>query len=317
MRILLRKLPWLIGTLLAVSFLTFSLTTLLPGDPALQIIGPQGATPEALSRVRAELGLDRPFFARYVDWLGNALTGDLGRSYQTRQPVLGAVLERLPVTVQLSLMAILIALVLAIPLAVIAAYNSGTLLDRVITGASFGLLSVPQFMMAVFFIMVFAVGMEILPATGWTPLSIDPLRNLQSALLPALSIAMAELALYARLLRTDMISTLQQDFVLLARAKGMSTARILFGHALRPSSFSLLTVVGLQLGAVISGTVIIEQIFALPGIGRLLIQSIYQRDLLMVQGVVLFIAAAYVIANFLVDLSYSLLDPRIRHDARN
>jgi peptide/nickel transport system permease protein len=315
MRILLRKLPWLAGTLLAVSFLTFSLTALLPGDPALQILGAEGATPEAIAQVRQDLGLDRPFLIRYADWLGSALTGDLGRSYQTRQLVLDAILERLPVTIQLSLMATVIALLLAIPLAMVSAYYAGTLLDRGITGASFGLLSIPSFMMAIFLIMVFAVGLGVLPATGWTPIGIDPWRNLQGALLPARSIAMAELALYTRLLRTDLISTLQQDFVTLARAKGLSTRRILFGHALRPSSFSLLTVVGLQLGAVLSGTIIIEEIFALPGVGRLLIQSMYQRDLLMVQGIVLFIASAYVIANFLVDLSYSYLDPRIRYDS--
>lgn len=313
MRILLRKLPWLVGTLLAVSFLTFMLTTLLPGDPALQILGPEGASPEAVAQIREDLGLDRPLLIRYGSWLGNAVRGDLGRSYMSGQAVLEAILQRLPVTLQLGLMAILIALLGAVPLAMLSASRPGTLVDRIITSLTFGLLAVPGFMMALVLILVFAVNLGWLPATGWTPFDIDPVRSLRGALLPALAIATAELALYTRLLRTDLITTLQQDYILLARAKGLSLRRILFRHALKPSSFSLITVIGLQLGSVVSGAIIIEEIFALPGVGRMLIQSIYQRDLMMVQGIVLFIATAYVLANFVVDLCYSYLDPRIRH----
>lgn len=310
---LVRKIPWLVGTLFAVSFLTYTLISLLPGDPALQILGVEGASAEAILEIRSELGLDRPLLVRYFDWLGNTVTGDLGRSYITRQPVLDAILERLPVTAQLGLMAMLIALIAALPLAMVSAYHVGGWIDRGVTSFTFGLLAVPGFMMAILLILVFAVTLGWLPASGWVPFRVDPWRNISSALLPAIAIASAELALYTRLLRSDLISTLQQDFIVLARAKGLATSRILFRHALRPASFSLLTVVGLQLGSVISGAIIIEEIFALPGIGRLLIQSIYQRDLMMVQGIVLFVASAYVVANFLIDVSYSYLDPRLRH----
>lgn len=313
MKLLLKKLPWLIGTLLAVSFFTFMLVSLLPGDPAVLILGSGGVSPEAVAALRLELGLDRPLLVRYLDWLGSALTGDLGRSPMTGQAVMDAILARLPVTIQLGVMAIVIALVLAVPLAMLSAYFAGSRLDRAISGIGFALMSVPGFMMAIFLILIFAVNLGWLPATGWIPFSVSPGANLRSALLPALSLAMIELALYMRLLRTDLIDTLQQDYITLARAKGLPSWRIMTRHALKPSSFSLLTVVGLQLGGVISGAIIVEEIFALPGVGRLLYQSILQRDLLMVQGIVLFIATAYVLVNFVVDLCYSLLDPRVRY----
>lgn len=313
MKLLARKLPWLLGTLLAVSFFTFMLVSLLPGDPAVMILGAGGVSPEAVAQLRMELGLDRPLLIRYFDWLGSALSGDLGRSPMTGQSVTDAILTRLPVTIQLGVMAIVIALALAIPLAMVSAYFAGSRLDRSISGVGFALMSVPGFMMAIFLILIFAVGLGWFPATGWIPLSVSPTANLRSALLPAMSLAMIELALYMRLLRTDLIDTLQQDYITLARAKGLPNWLILVRHALRPSSFSLMTVVGLQLGGVISGAIIIEEIFALPGVGRLLYQSILQRDLLMVQGIVLFIATAYVVVNFLVDLCYSLLDPRVRY----
>lgn len=313
MRLLARKLPWLLGTLFAVSFLTFMLVSLLPGDPAVMILGAGGVSPEAIAQLRLELGLDRPLVIRYFDWLGSALSGDLGRSPMTGQSVTDAILSRLPVTIQLGMMAIVIALVLAIPLAMVSAYFAGSRLDRSISGVGFALMSVPSFMMAIFLILIFAVGLGWFPATGWIPLSVSPSANLRSAILPAMALAMIELALYMRLLRTDLIDTLQQDYITLARAKGLPNWLILTRHALRPSSFSLMTVVGLQLGGVISGAIIVEEIFALPGVGRLLYQSILQRDLLMVQGIVLFIATAYVLVNFLVDLCYSLLDPRVRY----
>lgn len=313
MRLLLRKLPWLIGTLLAVSFFTFMLVSLLPGDPAVIILGAGGVSPEAVEALRLELGLDRPLLVRYFDWLGSALSGDLGRSPMTGQTVTDAILARVPVTLQLGLMAIAIALVLAIPLAMISAYAAGSRLDRLISSTGFALMSVPSFMMAIFLMLIFAVNLNWFPATGWVPFSVSPAANLRGALLPAFSLAMIELALYMRLLRTDLIGTLQQDYITLARAKGLANHTILLRHALRPSSFSLMTVVGLQLGGVISGAIIVEEIFALPGVGRLLYQSILQRDLLMVQGIVLFIATTYVVVNFVVDLCYSLLDPRIRH----
>jgi peptide/nickel transport system permease protein len=311
-RLLLRRLLPAIATLLAVSFLTMMLSNLLPGDPARTIAGPE-AEQEDVEAVREDLRLDEGVLTRWGGWVGDAVQGDLGRSYRTNQPVMEAITERLPVTLQIGLMAIVLSLVVAIPLGTLSAYKAGSALDRGITGTSFGLLSVPSFLMAILLILVFAETLGWLPATGWTRLTTDPWENLRGAILPALALAIGEMAVYTRLLRADMISTLQQDSITMARAKGLPPSRILFRHALRPSSFSLITVVGLQLGAIISGAVLVETLFAVPGVGRLLVDSILQRDLIMVQGIALAVAASFVFVNLLVDVVYLLLDPRIRH----
>ncbi len=314
MRQLLIRLPMMVATLLVVSFLTFGMSTLLKGDPAVLILGPEGAQdPEAVAAVREDLRLDDPLPSRYISWLGDAVTGDLGRSYRTGQSVTEAIGERLPVTLEIGVLAIVIALAASIPLGTLSAFRAGGAADRVITGTSFGLLAVPNFMMAILLIWILAETLGWLPATGWVRLTDDPLENLRTAIMPALALAIGECAVYTRLLRADMITTLQQDSITMARAKGIPTRRILFRHALRPSSFSLMTVVGLQVGAIIGGAVIVEQLFALPGIGRLLVDSILQRDLIMVQGVALVIAVSFVVINFVVDLLYTALDPRIRH----
>jgi peptide/nickel transport system permease protein len=304
----------MVATLLVVSFLTFLLTSLLKGDPAVVILGPEGAKdPAAVAAVREDLHLDDPLPVRYVNWLGDAVTGDLGRSYRTGQEVTDAISERLPVTVEVGGLAIVLALATAIPLGTLSAFRAGGLADRIITGTSFGLLAVPSFMMAILLIWILAETLGWLPATGWVRLTDDPIENLRTAIMPALALAIGEFAVYTRLLRADMITTLQQDSITMARAKGIPTRRILFRHALRPSSFSLMTVVGLQVGAIIGGAVIVETLFALPGVGRLLVDSILQRDLIMVQGVALVIAISFVVINFIVDLLYTALDPRIRH----
>lgn len=312
LRVVTHRLLALVPVLLAVSVLTFLMVSLLPGDPALQVLGTGAVSAEAIAAVRADLGLDQPIWARYLEWLGSALQGDLGRSYQSSQPVSAAIIERLPVTLELMAMSLVIALLISIPLAVVSAYKANSRLDKTVSGASFGLLSVPPFMLAILLIYIFSVRFDVLPATGWTPFSVDPIQNLRVAIMPALALAGTEIAVFTRLLRSDMIATLQEDHVLLARAKGLPTWRILLRHALRPSSFSLLTVLGIQVGALIGGSVVVETIFAVPGIGRLLLDSIFQRDIMIVQGLVLLIATAYVLVNFVVDLAYSLLDPRIR-----
>jgi peptide/nickel transport system permease protein len=314
MGLVLRRLPAMLATLLIVSFLTFLLTSLLPGDPAVQILGADSANdPDSIEVVREELRLDDPLLVRYGAWLRDVATGDLGRSFRTDQQVSDAIRERLPVTLEVGGLAVLIALAFAIPLGTLSAFRAGSRADRLVTGASFGLLALPPFMVAILLILVFAVTLGWLPATGWVRFTADPLDNLRHAILPALSLAVGEMAVYTRLLRADMITTLQQDSITMARAKGIPTKRILFRHALRPSSFSLMTVVGLQVATIIGGAVIIETLFALPGVGRLLVDSILQRDLIMVQGCALVIAIAFVVINFIVDILYTFLDPRIRY----
>ena len=310
-----RKLIGLVPVIIAVSILTFGLMSLLPGDPALLVTG-DSATPAAIAAAREELGLNDPVVVRYLEWASNAFTGDLGTSPITKQPVTESISERLPVTFQIMLVTLSMALLVSIPLGVLVAYKSGSLLDRGVTAVSFGLLSIPNFVVAIGLIIIFAVELNMFPATGWVRFTDSPAESLRATVLPAAALAIGNVAVLTRLLRTDMIATLQEDHVVMARSKGIPTRRILFRHALRPSSFSLMTVVGLQIAALLSGTLIIEEIFALPGLGRFLYLSILNRDYVVVQGVVLFLAVLYVFVNFGIDLLYSFLDPRIRHGQR-
>ena len=306
------RLGYLLPVLFAVTLLTFLIASLLPGDLAHAMLGDQ-ATPEAVAALRRDMGLDQPLWWRYLSWLGGILQGDFGRSFRTGEPVLGAILARLPVSLELMLLAELTALAVSIPLAIQCAVNSGGIFDRVVTGVAFAKLSIPNFMAAILLIYVFAVALRLLPATGYTPLAEDWLGNLRSMLLPALTLALAEWPVLMRVLRSDMIATLQEDYITMAKAKGLKQRRILFVHALKPSSLTLITVAGINIGRLIGGAVIVESVFALPGIGRLLLSAIYTRDFMILQGVVLFVAAGFVIVNFLVDMLYAVLDPRVRH----
>ena len=307
-----RRLFYLVPVLLAVSLLTFLTASLLPGDLAYVILGDQ-ATPENVEALRRDLGLDQPIWWRYLGWLGHVLEGDLGRSFRTGQTVLQAVVERFPVSFELMLFAQIIALVIGVPLAIICAARYDGPFDRFMTGTAFGMLSVPAFLSAILLIYLFAVQLRWLPATGYVPLSEDPVANLRFFILPALTLGLAEWPGIMRVLRSDMIATLQEDFITLAKAKGLKPSRILFLHALKPSSLTLVTITGINIGRLMGGTVVVEQIFALPGIGRLLVGAINTRDLIILQGVVLCVACGYVLINFIVEMLYAVLDPRIRH----
>jgi peptide/nickel transport system permease protein len=312
-----RKLVQLVVVLAVVSAATYLLLNLLPGDPTLAILGPS-ATKEAQEALRAELNLDDPLPVRYGKWVGGAVTGDLGQSYITRQPVAEAIGERLPLTIELMLMAELIALAVAVPLGIIAGARPNGWVDRTASAVTFGLLSIPNFMLGVLLIYLFAVRWKPFNATGidvWFSIGRGQVATPRSIFLPALTLAVGQMAVAMRLLRTDIIATLQQDYIQMARAMGLPNRRILLRHALRPSTFSLITVIGLNMGALIGGSFIVENLFALPGLGRLIVTSIYKRDYLLVQGGVLVVAVGYVVINFAVDLLYAVLDPRVR-DAR-
>ncbi|MGL9619981.1 ABC transporter permease [Bradyrhizobium sp. U531] len=307
-----RRLLAMLPVLLAVSLLTFLIASLLPGDLALVILGDQ-ATPENVAALRRDMGLDQPLWWRYLSWLGHVLQGDLGRSYRTGQTVLQAVAERIPVSLQLMLMAEFIGLLIGVPVAIACAARAGGAFDRFMTGSAFAMLSMPSFLVAILLIYLFAVELHWLPATGYVPFTEAPLANLRFFVLPALTLALAEWPGIMRVLRSDMIATLQEDYIALAKAKGLKPSRILFVHALKPSSLTLVTVTGINIGRLLGGTLIVESIFALPGIGRLLVGAIYTRDLVILQGVVLLVACGFVIVNFIVDMLYAVLDPRIRH----
>ncbi|QFG20189.1 ABC transporter permease [Actinomadura sp. WMMB 499] len=296
---------------LLVSLAVVSLMSMAPGSVASVILG-EDATPESIAALNAKLGMDQPFWAQYLDWLGNAVRGDLGTSPLTGQPVTEAIVERLPVTLQLAAMALAIALVVSVLLAVASAARPGSPVDRAINVLSSVFLSVPAFIAGPVLIYVLALQLGWFPVIGWSDLGEGIGANLRAALLPAISIALIEIAAFHRVLREDLIGTLQEDFVGAARAKGMGAVYVMFRHALRPSSMSLVTLAGINLGRLVGGTVIVETLFLLPGLGQLLTTSIVSRDLVMVQGVVVFVAVVYVVINTVVDLSYRLIDPRVR-----
>lgn len=312
MRTLARRAVRLVPTLLVVTFFSFLLINLLPGDPALQLVGLQYATPENLEAVREDLGLNEPLIERYGAWLADAARLDLGVSYRTREPVWDSIVERLPLTVELIVLAQLVAIVGAVLIAPIAAMRRGRLADR-LTGAGVSAgISFPPFALGLLLVFTFAVRLDLFPATAYTPLADGVGANLRSLVLPTVTLAAAPLAVYVQVLRTEMINVLQEDFVTLAQARGLSNPYVLARHVLRPASLPLMTLIGINVGALLSGAVVVETIFSLPGLGRLAVDAINNDDYILVQGVVVFITVSYVLINFVVDLLYAAADPRIR-----
>lgn len=313
----------LVPVFFIVTFASFALLNILPGDVADAILGggaefadnPEGLL-EARLEIREELGLDRPIIERYFVWLGNLLQGDFGESQIQLVPVWELILERLPVTLELLILSQFLAILIAIPLGIYSALEADKTADRIIGTVVFGIVAMPPFLLAILFVFFFAVTLQFLPASGYIPIDENLTENLSYFILPAITIGILEVPVLLRVLRVDLIATLQEDFIANARAKGFSRMYILFNHALRPSSFTLVTMLGLQFGFLISGTVIIEDIFALPGMGKLILESIDNRDAMLLQGAVTIIALTYVIINLLVDILYGLLDPRVGHFGR-
>lgn len=296
-----------------VSFFSYILLDLVPGDPAAARAG-LNATPEVLEQIRAEQGLDDPLVVRYAGWVGDVLQGDLG---QTRQDVSAwsQIRLRVPKTLELMILGQLIAIAIAVPLAIRAARNPGGFLDRLTSATAFGFLAMPAFVLGIYLQFGIAVRLGWLPAVSLSlpGLNDDPVENLRQMALPAITLGVNLVAVYLRLLRSDLIATLQEDFVLLAQARGFTERRILWRHALRPSSLGTLTAIGLNTGGLIGGALVIEQLFAIPGMGRMVIEAIFLEDYVLVQAAVLIFSIGYVLINFAVDLLYAVIDPRIRH----
>ncbi len=316
MALMTRKMTRLLVVVFTVSVLTFAMLDTLPGDLAY-VVGGEEASPEHIQAIRRDIGLDRSMIERYLRWLGRVFSGDLGTSYINYEPVAVAVLQRLPVTIELIAVSQVMALLLALPAGVVCAHTNRSLFDRGITATAFATLSTPSFIMALLLVFCFALRLDWLPATGFVPLSEGLGANLRSILLPAVSIALVEWVPLMRVLRADMIQTLKEDFILMARAKGMPTWRILMRDALKPSSLSLATILGLQFGHWIGAAVVVESIFALPGVGSLLVAGIFSRDYPLVQGCVVIITVVYVVVNAMVDIAYAVLDPRISREGYN
>lgn len=320
-RYALRRIAGVVPVLVGVSFVVFALMASLPGDPAINILGP-AATADQIAIVRTELGLDEPFFNRYGNWLGGVLTGDLGTSIVLREDIADGISRSMTPTLQIMAYSVVIALAIAIPLGIWAGYRQGTKTDRSINQAMLGFLATPNYVLAVMLVLFLAIGglsvagneigFRALPAARYVPLGEDIVLHFKHMLLPSLSLAMGQAAVFMRLLRSDMIGTLRLPFIDLARSKGLPTRRILWRHALRPSSFTLLTVVGLTMGVLIGGALIVEFIFTIPGVGAYIFLGVTQRDFIAVQGGVLVISTLYIVVLTMSDFLYLALDPRLR-----
>jgi peptide/nickel transport system permease protein len=313
-RLIGKRLAAAIPVMWGVSFLTFLVINRLPTDAAQQLLG-VNATQQQLEELRQKLNLDEPFLSRYFDWLGHAVTGDLGRSFASDQSVTSILSERLPVTFELIAYALIVSLLFTVPVALLAARKPNGIVDRITMATSMAGLSVANYVLALVLVYVFAVKLEWLPAIGYVNPADGIWPFIKSLTLPAVSIGFPLFCFYTRLLRADILEQMQsEDYVVTAKAKGVGPWRVLARHALPNALFGLLTVVGLNIGTLIGVTVIIESIFSLPGIGGALVEAFNNRDILVVQGIVLVLALIVVLCNLLTDILYTVLDPRIRYE---
>ncbi|TVS16453.1 MAG: ABC transporter permease [Gammaproteobacteria bacterium] len=308
---ILQRLLALVPLLFIVSLLVFSLVLIIPGDPAYMLAG-EDATPEEIAAIRTDMGLDDPALVQYARWTAGVLRGDLGTSLFSDQPVLEVLLERLPVTISLAAAAIVFSLLISIPAGVIAGTRPGSVADRVVTlGASTGL-AIPNFWLGLMLILIFAIWNGWLPATGYVPLSESPAAWLRHILLPAFTLGLSAAAILTRQLRGAMIDVMNQDYIRTARAKGLAWRFVVLKHGLKNAAIPMVTILGLQANYLLGGTVIVEQIFGMPGLGQLAVASVFTRDLPMIQGVVVMAVFVAVFVNLLVDISYGWFNPKVR-----
>ena len=310
-RFAVRRLLQMIPVLFFVSVIIFVLINLVPGDAARLFLGEE-APPDALAALRHELGLDRPLYVQYLRWVGGMLRGDFGHSFKDNRKVLTTVLQKVPVTGELTIAALAIAWTIAIPAGVVAAWRRRTAVDYSASAAALTGLSIPNFWLGIMLIYLFAVHLRWLPASGFVPLGQDPALNLKTIVMPAFVLGIVLAAVVMRQLRSSMLEVLSADYVRTANAKGLGERVVLVRHALRNAVIPVITVMGIQMGTLFGGAVITETIFALPGLGRLTVESIYGRDYPMLEGVVMFSAFAVLAVNLVVDIVYSLIDPRIK-----
>ena len=309
---LVRRLALMAPVAFLVSVGIFALIHLTPGDPALLALG-ESATPETVAAFHRAYGLEQPLPQQYVIWLGHVARGDLGRSIRTRQPVLEAIIERLPATAELGLAALAWALCLGVTMGVLAALRRGSAVDVAITGFTVSGVSVPNFFLGLVLILVLGIYLPIFPIGGYVPLLRSPPDNLIRLVMPAITLGTAGAAVNMRQTRSAMIEVLRQDYIRTARAKGAARWQVVSRHALKNALIPVVTIIGLEFGAIIGGAFVTETVFSWPGVGKLAVDSIFNRDYQIIQGVVLLIAFSYMVANLLVDLAYAWLDPRITY----
>ena len=310
-----RRILTVLPVLFGVSVAVFLMIRLVPGDVVDVLLGTEGvASPQRLAELRRLFGLDRPFYAQYADWAGRMVVGDLGTSLRTGRPILPDVLVRLPVTIQLTGTAMVISLLLGLPFGVISAVRRHTAFDSVVRVAGLVGLSMPNFWLATMLVLFVSLYWRILPTSGYVSPSLDLVGSFRSVLLPALALGVANMAILMRMTRSSVLEVLRQDYITTARAKGVSERGVIYRHALRNALIPVVTVAGVQVGYLLGGAIIIEQIFALPGIGTLVLNAITQRDYPLLQAAMLFIAFAFPIVNLVIDVLYTYLDPRVRYE---
>ena len=306
-----RRLATILPTLLFVSMMIFGLQQLLPGDPAVVLAGEE-RDPTVVAYLQEKMHLDKPLPVRYVYWLGGVLTGDLGESLRMQKPVTALIAEKLPVTIELALLAIVIALAIGIPAGIVSAIYKGTWLDYVANGVALWGLSTPNFWLGIMLILLFSVQLGWLPASGYVSPFEDLGANLSAMIMPAFVLGNAIAAVLMRHTRSAMLQVLSSDYVRTARAKGLDERVVILKHALRNALTPIVTLGALELGTLLSGAVLTEQVFTIPGFGKLIVDAVFNRDYAVVQGVVLFTASAYIVLNLLADIAYFLVNPRLR-----
>jgi len=310
-RFILRRLAGLVLTMLAAAILIFLLLEVLPGDPAATMLG-VSATPETVAALRVELGLDRPALARFLSWIAGLFTGDLGISYTYRVPVGGLIAERIAVTLPLATMALILAAAIGVTLGTFAASRASGPMDAAIMALSQLGLAIPNFWFGILFVLLFSVTLGWFPSGGFPGWQADPANAFRALVLPAFALALPQSAVLARMTRTSMLETLGEDFIRTARAKGLNRAQVLRRHALRNALIPVITILGLQFSFLLAGTIIVENVFALPGLGRLLVQAVGGHDLILIKSLVLLFVGMVIVVSTVVDLAYGLIDPRLR-----
>ncbi len=298
-------------TLLAASIVVFIMLEIVPGDPARLMLG-MNATEDAVQALQQQMGLDQPLLTRYFSWIGGLLVGDFGKSYTYSVPVLNLITERIAVSLPLALISLFLSTIIAIPVGLFAAARRGTMADSGTMGIAQIGVAIPNFWFALLLVYVFAVTFRLVPAGGFPGWNAGLWAGFKSLILPSIALGLPQAAILARVTRSALLDVLGEDYIRTARAKGLSRRKVLYRHALRNALIPVLTILGLQFAFLLAGTIIIENVFYLPGLGRLVFQAITQRDLIVVEGVVMLLVATVILVNLLVDLSYALVDPRLR-----
>lgn len=311
-RFLIRRLIFAVLVIVGVATVTFALVHMIPGDPVDAILGTE-ASPDARDALRRDLELDKPVLVQYVNWWGDLLRGDMGRSIMVRQPVSDLIIERIPTTIPLAVLSMLVAVLIAVPAGIISAVKRNTWIDALVSSLAFAGLSIPGFWLGALLILAFSLRNRWFPPGGYVSIFDDPLAGLHHLILPAIALGATFAAALTRMIRSSLLEVLNRDYVRTARAKGLREYRVILAHGFRNALIPAITIMGVQVGVLLSGALIIEQVFALPGLGRLTVQAVLDRDFPLVQGCVIVIATIFVFANLLTDLVYVYLDPRIRY----